>query len=201
MSEDTFDLDTAEKRRTLWIVLLLNLALAVGFGVTGALADSSALIANGLDNASDGIVYIISLLALSRSLAWKRGAALTSGVLLLLFAAGVLLDAGRRFLTGSEPLGPTMIAMAIIAAAVNGLCLWLLKRLRNPDVNMRAATTFSFNDFVSNGGIILAGVVVWWSGENWPDLAVGAAVAAIAVKGGLEILHDARSEAGEKEPG
>ncbi|RYY17858.1 MAG: hypothetical protein EON55_01125, partial [Alphaproteobacteria bacterium] len=116
MSEESFDLDTAEKRRTLWIVLLLNLGLAAGFGVSGVAADSSALIANGLDNASDGIVYIISLFALSRSQAWKRGAALTSGVLLLLFAAGVLLDAGRRYLSGSEPLGPTMIGMAIVAA-------------------------------------------------------------------------------------
>ncbi|RYD25115.1 MAG: cation transporter, partial [Lysobacteraceae bacterium] len=84
---------------------------------------------------------------------------------------------------------------AIVAALVNGVCLWLLKRLREPDVNMRAATTFSLNDFVSNGGIILAGVIVLWTGQNWPDLVVGVAVAAIAVKGGLEILHDARSDA------
>jgi len=201
VSEEALDLDTVQKRRTLWIVLLLNLGLAVGFGVTGAIGDSSALIANGLDNASDGIVYIISLLALSRSQAWKRGAALTSGVLLLLFAVGVLLDAGRRYLSGSEPLGPTMVGMAVVAALVNGLCLWLLKRLREPDVNMRAATTFSLNDFVSNGGIILAGLIVLWTGQNWPDLVVGVAVAAIAVKGGLDILRDARSDMDTEESG
>ena len=135
MSEESFDLATAEKRRTLWIVLLLNLGLAVGFGVTGIAADSSALIANGLDNASDGLVYIISLLALSRSQAWKRGAALTSGVLLLLFAAGVLFDAGRRYFSGSEPLGPTMIGMAIVAALVNGL-----HAISSPQLQTRLAT-------------------------------------------------------------
>lgn len=195
MSEESFKLDTADQRRTLWIVLLLNLALAAGFGVTGVLADSSALIANGLDNASDGIVYIISLLALARSQRWKRGAAMTSGVLLLLFAAGVLFDAGRRYFIGSEPIGPTMIGMAIVAAIVNGLCLWLLKRLREPDVNLRAATTFSLNDFISNGGVIVAGGIVMWTGQNWPDLVLGFAVAAIAIKGGIEILNDARAEA------
>lgn len=200
MSEESFTLDTADKRRTLWIVLLLNLALAVGFGVTGVLADSSALIANGLDNASDALVYIISLLALTRSPKWKRGAAITSGVLLLIFAAGVLFDAGRRYFTGSEPIGPTMIGMAIVAAIVNGLCLWLLKRLREPDVNLRAATTFSFNDFISNGGIVIAGGIVMWTGQNWPDLVLGVAVAGIAIKGGIEILKDARSDAtGDKE--
>jgi cobalt-zinc-cadmium efflux system protein len=200
MSEDKLKLDTADKRRTLWIVLLLNLALAAGFGITGVLADSSALIANGLDNASDGLVYIISLLALSRSSTWKRGAARLSSVLLMLFAAGVLFDAGRRYFTGSEPLGPTMIGMALVGGIVNGLCLWLLNRLREPDVNLRAATTFSFNDFVSNGGIVVAGGVVMWTGQNWPDLVLGVAVAGIAIKGSIDILRDARlDKAADKE--
>ena len=194
MSEERLSLDTTEKRRTLWIVLLLNIALAAGFGVSGLLADSSALVANGLDNASDALVYVISLLALTRSDAWKRGAARASGVLLLLFAVGVLLDTGRRYLTGSEPIGPTMIAMAVAGAVVNGVCLWLLRRLEEPDVNLRAATTFSLNDFISNGGIVVAGGVVLWTGSNWPDLVVGAAVAAIAIRGGFEILKDAAAE-------
>lgn len=47
MSEEHISLDTAEQRRTLWIVLLLNVALAAAFGITGATADSSSLIANG----------------------------------------------------------------------------------------------------------------------------------------------------------
>ena len=68
--------------------------------------------------------------------------------------------------------------------------------LREPDVNLRAATTFSFNDFVSNGGIIIAGGVVMWTGQNWPDLVLGIAVAGIAIKGGIEILQDARRDAG-----
>ena len=70
-----------------------------------------------------------------------------------------------------------------------------MQRLREPDVNLRAATTFSFNDFISNGGILIAGLLVWWLGSNWPDLLVGLLAAAIAVKGGVEILRDAREEA------
>ena len=196
MSEDLdLDLNEADQRRTLCIVLGLNLALAAGFGVAGALGDSNSLIANGLDNAWDALVYGLSIAALTRGGGWKRGAARISGVMLLLLAAGVLADAVRRYFAGSEPLGPTMIGMALVAAAVNAICLWLLNRVRSRDVNMRAARTFSLNDFASNGGIVVAGALVLWTGRAWPDLVVGAVVALIALWGGVDILRDAHREA------
>lgn len=200
MSDDAQTTPTSEKRsipaerRTLWIVLLLNLGLAVAFGIAGVLGDSSALIANGVDNLSDTAVYALSLVALSHGKTWKTRAATASGVMLLIFAGGILLDVGRRYLQGSEPIGPTMMVMAFVAAIINFVCLRLLQRLKEPDVNLRAATTFSFNDFISNGGILIAGALVLWLGSNWPDLVVGLATALIAIKGGIEILRDARAE-------
>jgi Co/Zn/Cd efflux system component len=184
----------ASERHTLWIVLGLNVGLAAAFFSSGAFGDSSALIANGLDNLSDSFVYAISLFALSRSAKWKRGAANISGGLLILFAAGILYDAWRRYVGGSDPLGTIMIFMALFAAATNAICVWLLARLSDPDVNIRAANTFSWNDFAANLGIIVAGGLVTWLGTNWPDLAVGAIVAGIAAWGGVEILRDAHGE-------
>lgn len=191
--------DAGKERRTLWWVLVLNLALSLGFLLFGLAGDSSALIANGLDNLSDAAVYALSLVALSHGQVWKTRAATASGVMLLLFALGVLVDVGRRYVEGSEPIGTTMMAMAAVAAVVNFACLRLLQRLEEPDVNLRAATTFSFNDFISNGGILVAGLLVLWLGSNWPDLLVGVATALIAIKGGIEILRDARAEARTKE--
>ena len=184
-----------DERRTLWIVLLLNAAIAVGFFATGLIGDSSALIANGVDNLSDTAVYALSLIALSRGQTWKTRAASASGVMLLIFAGGILLDVGRRYIQGSEPIGPTMMVMSAVAAVVNYVCLRMLQRLGQKDVNLRAATTFSFNDFISNGGILIAGALVLWLGTNWPDLLVGLATSLIAVNGGIEILRDARAEA------
>jgi Co/Zn/Cd efflux system component len=184
----------ASERSILWIVLGLNIGLAVAFFALGAFGDSSALIANGLDNLSDSFVYAISLLALSRSAKWKRGAANVSGGLLILFALGILYDAWRRYVDGSDPLGTIMIVMALIAAAINALCVWLLARIRDPDVNIRAANTFSWNDFAANLGIVVGGGLVAWLGTNWPDLVVGVIVAGIAAWGGVGILRDAHGE-------
>lgn len=192
---DTNSSPQSVEQRTLWVVLLLNLAIAVGFLIAGITGDSSALIANGVDNLSDAAVYGLSLLALSHGVIWKTRAATVSGVMLLVFAAGILLDVGRRYIQGSEPIGSTMMVMSAVAAVVNYICLTMLQRIRQPDVNLRAATTFSFNDFISNGGILIAGALVLWLGTNWPDLIVGFATAVIATKGGIEILRDARTEA------
>ena len=184
------DVGSPEKRKTLWVVLWLNVAIAIGFFAVGYFADSNALLANGLDNSSDAIVYALSLLALSRSRTWKRGAARFSGIMLLVFSAGVIFDAYRRFVEGSDPGGMLMMAMAFVAGLVNLYCLRLLQKMENKDVNRRAATTFSFNDFISNGGIIIAGIVVLITGANWPDLVVGIAAACIALYGGIQILRD-----------
>ena len=192
--DDNINPDTPEKRKTLWIVLWLNVAIAIGFFAVGYFADSNALLANGLDNSSDAIVYVLSLFALTRSRKWKRGAARFSGIMLMVFAAGVVADAIRRFLEGSDPGGIMMMAMAAVAAVVNLICLRLLQNLNGKGVNLRAATTFSFNDFISNGGIIVAGIVVMLTGANWPDLLVGIAVAGIALYGGVDILRDAHRD-------
>ena len=188
------DAKVSAERRTLWIVLLLNAAIAAGFFMTGLIGDSSALIANGVDNLSDTAVYALSLIALSHGPTWKTRAATVSGVMLLIFAVGILIDVGRRYVQGSDPIGPTMMVMSAIAGVVNYACLRLLQKLKQPDVNLRAATTFSFNDFISNGGILIAGALVLWLEANWPDLLVGMATALIAIKGGIEILRDARAE-------
>ena len=186
--------DLARQKNVLRQVLLWNLALFAGLGVAGWVADSSALLANAVDNGSDAAVYLLSYLAIDRRPVWKRGAATVSGIMLLIFAVAVLADVVRRWMYGAEPLGPVMIGLAVAAAAINLWCLVLLRRIRSEDVNMKAAETFSFNDFISNGGVIVAGVLVLWLGTSWPDLLAGALIAAVAFKGGIEILRSVRED-------
>ena len=188
--------DPVRQKSILRQVLLWNLGLFVGLGIAGWVADSSALMANAVDNASDAAVYLISYLAIDRQPAWKRWAAMLSGVMLLLFACFVLADVVRRWLGDVEPVGMTMMVLALVAAGINLWCLVLLRRVQSDDVNMQAAETFSFNDFISNGGVLVAGGVVLWIGSPWPDLVAGALIAVVAIVGGIRILRSVRAENG-----
>ena len=186
--------DPAWQKSILRQVLLWNLGLFVGLGVAGWVADSSALMANAVDNASDAAVYLISYLAIDRQPAWKRWAAMLSGIMLLLFACFVLADVVRRWLGDAEPVGLTMMVLALVAAGINLWCLVLLRRVQSDDVNMQAAETFSFNDFISNGGVLIAGGLVLWIGSPWPDLIAGALIALVAIVGGIGILRSVRAD-------
>lgn len=189
----------ASQRRALLKVLVLNTGLAVALMVGGLLADSSALVANALDNASDAAAYTVSYFAVVRSQRWKAVAAGITGVMLLVLAVGVTVDAARRLVEGSAPLGGPMIVMALVAVAINAWSVQILRRFRGADVNLRAAWTMSLNDFASNLGIVAAGGLVAWLGTNWPDLAVALVIALLAVYGGWQTLKDAyaqRNEAG-----
>lgn len=182
----------AGQRRTLLRVLLLNVLLFIGLFIAGISADSSGLLANALDNLSDAVAYAVSYFAVTRSDRWKAAAASITGVMLLVLAVGVTLDAFRRFAYGSEPLGPLMMIAALAATAINLWCIVLLRRQHAEDVNMRAAWTMSINDFASNFGILMAGSLVLFLGSNWPDLAVGLLIAGVAVYGAIKTLTDAR---------
>lgn len=190
--EGEFEPKSAAERRALEIALLLNVGLSASLGVAGIFADSSGLLASALDNTSDAAVYATSYYAVNRGPLWKTRAAQFSGVMLLVLSAAVLADVARRFVSDAEPASTVMMVMSAIAAVINVMCLRLLRNLRQGDVNLRAAWTFSINDLVANVGVLVAGLLVALLKRPWPDLVVGLAIALVAGKGGVEILIDAR---------
>ena len=184
-----------QQRRVLLQVFGLNVLLSGSLAVAGIFADSSGLIANALDNASDSAVYAISYFAVGRSARRKTIAASISGTMLLALALAVVIDAIRRFFAGAEPVSLVMVAMSIVAAGINLWSLRLLRQLKLTDVNLRAAQKFSINDFVSNVGVVVAAGLVASTGRYWPDVVVGLAIAVVVGKGGIDILLDARRSA------
>ena len=189
------DASQAADRRILWLVLLINLGQALAGAGVGVWASSTALIGAALDNLADASVYGVSLYAVGRAATIKVRAARLSGWLLIGLAVVLFVEVLRRFFGGEEPIGPAMMAVAAVNAALNLVCLRLLRRHRGEDVNFKASAIFTSNDSIVNLAIVLSGALVLWLDSNLPDLVLGLVVSAIAANGGREILSEAAEAA------
>jgi len=185
-------LDTKAQQRALWIALILNAAMFLIEVGAGLHANSTGLIADGLDMLSDTSAYAIALIAIGRGPTFKLNAARWSGLMLLLLGGSLFLEVVRRFFEGAPPEGFWMIAVSTIALVVNVTVLRLLARHRNGEVHLRAAWIFTRADVVANAAVILSGLAVVVTGMRYFDLIVGAAISIYVIKEALEILKEAR---------
>lgn len=183
------------EKRTLWLVLWINATMFLVEFSWGWRAGSSGLLADALDMLADAAVYALSLMAAGSSLNQQRRAAELSGWLQIVLALLVFADAVRRFIEASEPLSGPMMGVGLLALIANVICLVLVRRHRDGGVHMRASVIFSTNDTVANVGVIVAGLLVAWSGSALPDLLIGTAISLMVLRGCQRILHDARSAA------
>ncbi len=182
----------AQEQRVLWIALALNAAMAVIGGIAGWIAHSTGLLADELDMLSDATAYAIGLVAIGRTARFKANAAWLSGGILLVLGIGVLVEVGRRVLQGAEPLSGWMIGTALLSLVVNVTVLRMLSPLKSGEVHLRATWLFTRADVVANIGVILAGVLVWWLANPYPDYVIGTLIGLYVIKEAIEILRDAR---------
>lgn len=183
-----------DQRRVLIVALILNVAMFVVDLVGGILGESSGLIADSLDMLADASAYAIAIAAINRSAVFRVNAARFSGVLLLVLGIGVVGDVLRRFIFGSEPIGPIMVLTALLALVANVIVLRLLSRHRDGGVHLKAAWIFTRADVLANVGVILGGIVVSILDSAVPDLVVGFGVGLYVIKESIEILREARLE-------
>lgn len=184
----------SRERKTLSIVLGINAFMFVFELVLGLVAESTGLIADSLDMFADASVYTISLLAVGKSSGEKAGAARLSGIIQIVLALLVVGDVIRRSLLGSEPVSSLMMGVGFVALIANAICLSLISRHRDGGVHMRASLIFSKSDVIANAGVILSGALVLALDSRFPDLLIGLAIAAIVLRGGVQILRDVARE-------
>ncbi len=181
--------DPASEAGTLKLLLAINALMFAVEIVTGIVAKSAGLLADSLDMFADAAVYGLALYAVGRSARAKLKTAHIAGWIQAALAIGALFEVVRRFIRGSEPEPPLIMAMAFLALIANVTCLWLVSKHRDGGTHMKASAIFSANDVLANVGVILAGALVAWSGSPYPDLAIGAAIAVIVLSGAVRILR------------
>ena len=183
---------SVQERRTLRLLLAVNGAMFVVEIVAGWFAESTGLIADSLDMFADAAVYTVSLYAVGRAATMQARAARISGWLQVILAFGALAEVGRRFVMGSDPEPPYMVVIGLMALAANVTCMALIAKHRQGGIHMRASWIFSTNDVIANVGVILAGLLVAWTGSHLPDLLVGTIIALVVLSGAIRILRLSR---------
>ncbi len=188
------EITNKEQAKTLIILLLINGVMFLAEITVGIISESSALIADSLDNLADASVYAIGLYAVGKSLGVKARAAHLSGLFQIILGLGVLLDIVRRGILGSEPEPYFMLIVGVTALVANSICLTLIHKHREGEVHMRASWIFSKNDVIANVGIIISGLFVILFDSRWPDLIIGVLIVLFVVHGGFRILKEANNE-------
>lgn len=174
--------------KVLWILLVVNGFMFCGEIVYGFIAQSTGLIADAMDMFADAAVYGISLFAVGKSVKLQKKAAKISGFAQLFLALFAFTEVVRRFVYGSDPHVISMIVISIIALIANVFCLILITKQRSDTVHMKASVIFSANDVIANCGVILAAILVMWTGNNLPDLFIGLVIALVVSRGAFSIL-------------
>lgn len=192
--ECEIEVKNAEQAKVLKILLAINLTMFIVEIIFGLVAQSTGLIADSLDMLADAAVYGLGLYVVGHSVVNKARAAQASGIFECLLGVGVLVEVGHRFFVGSEPESALMIVIGGVALAANLSCLALLSKHRDGEVHMRASWIFSTNDVLANLGVIVAGVLVAYSGSALPDLIIGFVIAIVVVRGGLRIISESKQE-------
>jgi Co/Zn/Cd efflux system component len=183
-------------RRILWIALFINAAMFCVELFGGLRADSVSLLADAVDFFGDAANYALSLFVLGMAAVWRPRAALTKGALMGTFGVFVLAKAAWSIAAGTAPEPEIMGVIGFIALATNGTVALLLYTFRDGDANMRSVWLCSRNDAIGNVAVMLAGLGVFGTGTNWPDLAVAAVMAILGLTTARTVIAHALRELG-----
>jgi cobalt-zinc-cadmium efflux system protein len=120
-------------------------------------------------------------------------AALFNAVFLLLVVGAISWEAIQRLGAPQPVAGVTMMIVAVIGIAINGLCAWLFASGRNEDLNIRGAFVHMAADALVSLGVVVAGFAILLTGWLWLDPLVSLAINGVIVWGTWGLLRDSFS--------
>lgn len=187
-----------KQRSTLVKVLWINAIMFIAIAVAALYGKSTALLSDSLDNLGDALTYGLSLYAVTKGTSTKAKVALFKGALIFIAACVVIAQIIYRL---SHPVLPSYEIMTVFSIAgliANGLCLYLLWRHRNEDINMSSVFECSRNDIASNLSVILAAVGVWIFNSGIPDIIIASLLALLLLNSSARVIKGALSELSQK---
>jgi cobalt-zinc-cadmium efflux system protein len=179
--------------RAFAIAIVLNLGFVGVEFFYGFLANSTALMADAGHNLSDVLGL---MLAWGAAILAKRApnskytyglrstsmlAALFNAMLLMAACGGIAFEAVQQLLHPAPVAGLTVSVVAGVGILVNGFSAWLFMAGSKDDINIRGAYLHLAADAAISLGVLVAGVIVRYTGWNWVDPAVSMVIVVIIV--------------------
>lgn len=180
----------------------INGAFVVAEIIFGLSAHSLALIADAVHNLGDVLSLLMVWGAMSlgrrvptlkRTYGYGRSsilASLANAVILLIGVGAIAFEAIRRF-DDLQPVSDTTVAwVALVGIAVNGVTALLFMSGRKGDLNVRGAFLHMASDAAVSLGVVVAALIIGWTGWLWLDPVTSLAIVAVITVGAWGLLRD-----------
>ncbi len=184
------------------VVLVLTATFMAAELIGGWLANSLALLADGVHMLADVGALALSLFALwfarrpatsEKTFGYVRLeilAALVNGAFLLVIAAWIVWEAFQRFGKPEPVKGGLMLGVAIAGLLANVVSAVMLHRSAGHSLNVRGAYLHVLGDLVGSLGAIVAGVIILATGWWLADPIVSFLVALLVVASSWRLLRE-----------
>ncbi|MBV9528130.1 cation diffusion facilitator family transporter [Sphingomonas sp.] len=188
--------------RAFAIGVTLNFGFVVIEAVFGFIANSMTLIADAGHNLSDVLGLLVAWGAASMArraptprftFGLKKApilAALFNSLVLLIGVGAIAAEAIRRLLHPAPADGLTVSTVAAIGLVVNGSTALLFARGARRDVNIRGAFLHMAADAAVSLAVVVAGLIIFWTGRQWVDPAMSLAVAFVILWSSIGLLKE-----------
>lgn len=188
--------------RAFTIGLILNLGFVFIEAIYGFLAHSVALLADAGHNLSDVLGLVLAWVATILSqrkpshrytYGWGRSsilAALLNAIFLLLAVGAISWEAIGRLIDPKPVAGGIVIAVAVVGIVINTITALMFLSGRKTDLNIRAAFLHMAADALVSVGVVLAGIVIVFTGWLWLDPTMSLIISGVIIAGTWQLLRD-----------
>jgi cobalt-zinc-cadmium efflux system protein len=192
--------DKSRKRLLLSLVVTLVIFIAEALG--GILSQSLALLSDAGHVLTDAFALGLSLIALlimtrpsdyRATYGYQRIgllAALINGISLVVIAVFIFIEAYKRFHAPPEINSSVMLSIAAAGFVGNLIMAWILGH-KHHDLNMKSVWLHVLGDTVSSAGVIIAGLIIRFTGWMLADIIASGIVGCIIIIGGVRVIKEA----------
>ncbi|HCR86364.1 MAG TPA: cation transporter [Alphaproteobacteria bacterium] len=193
-SFDSKDLEDKNYLKVLKICFGTNFTMFFVEVFAGFFSKSLAILADSVDFLSDSVSYGVGIYAINKQGKIRSYAAIFEASTMIFVAIAIAYQAVNKLINPSAPIAEIMGATSILAFIINFYCAYLLSRFKGGDSLQKSLWLCSRNDAINNLLILVAAIIVYYTGSGIPDLLVAAFIIILEAGSAYGVIKQAIAE-------